>query len=180
MGFRKLLLGIALSSLAGMAMAQSLADVAKQKPAKKAARVITNDEIPSKPEPAEVAQSSDSAIGTQTSDPKETKDGKAKDKPAQTASGKDEDSPELKAMQKQLEDMKLNMAERQQRTQELRDKVKNETDEFKRNLGPTLLAARELDLQTMKQETEDLQKKIEAKREEERKEREKQQTASGQ
>lgn len=182
MNFRKLTVGIAFFSLAGMAMAQSLADVAKQKPQKKASRVITNDEIPSRPDLAEPPKASTAATSSDAAEPANAKDAKdAKDKPqAQAAAGKDEDSPELKAMQKQLDDMKVNMAERKQRTEELREKVKNETDEYRRNLGPTLLAARELDLQTMKQESEDLQKKIDAKREEERKEREKQQTASGQ
>src|SRR6185369_12765886 len=174
---KKLLLGIAFCSLASLATAQSLADVAKQKSPKKATRVITNDEIPSKPEAVDPPKATSSANAT-SSEAQEVTDGKdPKDKPqAQATKDKDEDSAELKAMQKQLEDMKSNMSERQQRTEELREKVKNETDEYKRNLGPTLLAARELDLQTMKQETEDLQKKIEAKREQERKEREKQQT----
>ena len=182
MVFRKLILGTAFCSLAGMAMAQSLADIAKQKPEKKATRVITNDEIPSRPDPVETPKTPATTTSSEAAEPTDGKDAKdAKDKPqAEAAAGKDGDSAELKAMQKQLDDMKVNMAERQQRTEELREKIKNETDEYKRNLAPTLLAARELDLQTMKQETEDLQKKIDAKREEERKEKEKQQTASGQ
>lgn len=184
MVFKRLILGAAFCSVAGMATAQSLADIAKQKPEKKATRVITNDEIPSRPDPVETPKTPATTTSSEAAEPTDGKapDGKdAKDKPqAQATAGKDGDSAELKAMQKQLDDMKVNMAERQQRTEELREKIKNETDEYKRNLGPTLLAARELDLQTMKQESEDLQKKIDAKREEERKEREKQQTASGQ
>jgi hypothetical protein len=179
MDVRKLLLGIAFCSVASLATGQSLGEIAKQKPQKKAARVITNDEIPSRPDLAEAPKTPMGANASEAAEPADGNDGK--DKPqAQAAKDKDEDSPELKAMQKQLEDMKVNMSERQQRTEELREKVKNETSEYRRNLGPTLLAARELDLQTMKQESEELQKKIEAKREEERKEREKQQSASGQ
>ncbi len=141
----------------GLAFSQSVADAAKAKPTKKASRVITNDEIPSKPqEDPKPAQAGAAAEATANSDekPAAKTDAEAASKP----------SAEVQDMEKQLTDLNSNIAARKKRTDEYREKMQSETDEHRKEIEQEVLSAMEGDIQSMQKESEDLQKKIDDKK----------------
>ncbi len=131
--------------------AQSVADAAKMKPAKKATRVITNDEIPSRP------QEEEPPAGEATSGPSSAKTN-AETTPAAR------ESSDVKEMQIQLAEMNKNITARQKRTDEYRGKMQNETDDHRREVEQEVLAAMEGELKSMQEEAADLQKKIDEKK----------------
>jgi hypothetical protein len=179
---KKIVLLLAFCSLAVFASAQSLADIAKQKPQRTAKHVYTNDEIPSSPLANETPKAKSDNSNVEPGDNPADKDQKPKPEGDKTTA-KNEDSAELKAMEKDLSALKQNIVERRQRTEDLRKSLQTETDPYQIKIGPTLMAAREHDLENMGHEQSDLEKKIAEKREQERKEREereKQQPANGQ
>ncbi|HWR13245.1 MAG TPA: hypothetical protein VN577_00340 [Terriglobales bacterium] len=135
--------------------AQSIAEAAKKKPAKKASRVITNDEIP--PVPAEqLSAPSSAASGTSVDSKAEQSEASTEEKKAPAAS----ESADVKELNGKLETLKKNMSERQARSVEYREKANQETNEFRRNNMMQMLAAMEFDLKNMDKQREQLEKEI--------------------
>lgn len=155
-----LLVLLSLTLGTSLAFSQTVADAAKAKPAKKASRVITNDDIPSKP-PEEPKQTQSGAAAASTSDAAEEK---PTAKPEGESTPKENSSPEVQELEKQLTDLNNNIAARKKRTEEYREKMQNETDDHRREVQQEVLAAMEGDLQQMQKEGEDLQKKIDEKK----------------
>jgi hypothetical protein len=147
--------GLAVTGAAAQQNQQSLADAAKHKPAKKAVRVITNDEIPSQSvtdesTPADRGQSS----GDSKSDEASLPDGH----PA--GSGKKSSPDEQAAIQKELDTLNQSLSDRQKRTAEYRQKMEQETDEFRRNTQAEVLAAREHEEKQMMQQREKFEQQL--------------------
>ena len=145
-----------------LSCAQSLGEVAKQKPAKKATRVITNDEIPSRP-PEEEPKKADPKPEASADEEKPAKESST---PAATtdAASAEQSSPEIQGMEKQLADLKSNLEARQKRTDEYREKLKAEADDSRRDVQQGVLDGMESDLKSMQKSVDDLQKQIDDKK----------------
>jgi predicted RNase H-like nuclease (RuvC/YqgF family) len=147
-------------SAAGVAAQQnqpSLADIAKEKPKHKAVRVITNDDIPPSPE---ADSTPTSASGTASASDQGTEDQTASDKKPVPATNVKGDSAEVQAIQKELDTLNQNLAERQARTAEYKQKMDQETDDFRRNTEQQVLAARQAEERRMMQQRDQLEKKL--------------------
>jgi hypothetical protein len=170
MQIRKLVLLSIICLCAGFSAAQSLGEVAKQKPAKKATRVITNDEIPSRPPEEETTKASVTEAETAANEAKPAREpDKEPEKEANSATAPaTQMSPEVQDMEKQLADLNTNIAARQKRTDEYREKLRVEEDDSRREVQKEVLEGMERDLKSMQKESDDLQKKIDDKKQAEK------------
>lgn len=161
-GFRFGVVVVVCSCVAALASAQSLAEIAKQRPKQKASRVITNDEIP----PAQIEEpkgATTAASGSTTSSAAEDEENS---KPEQKQNFPVSESPELQQLNQQLAKLEANIAERQQGLEAHREKTSAETNEFRRNAYLEVQAAMESDLKKMDLDREKLKQQIEAKQKE--------------
>ncbi len=140
----------------------SLGDVARQaKPTKKAARVITNEDIPSRPEevaqPAAGSSSGSGAPSDATKDGGATSDTKAdaKEKPA----GKD-DSPEVAAMKGRLKEVQSDELNLESAIKDIEANIAKEQDSERRDVLYNMLANRKKSLESRKAEKAELRAKI--------------------
>jgi len=115
----------------------SVADAAKTKPPKKARHIITNDDIPSRPEPEpapkpvpEAAKPGDAAPATAAEQAK----------PEAETAANSEESEAVKAAQKKLDDLKARLETVQQQIAETDKKIDSSTDDQVRD---ALTAARD-------------------------------------
>ncbi len=161
---RKLIVVVISAVLLGvLAQAQSLGDVAKQKPAKKAARVVTNDDIPSRPveEPKPAADSPKAGDAGDTAKPDSDKPKEGEEAKADDAKDNaEEDSPEVAALKKKLADLKDGIASRTKRTDAYREQLKTETDDARFKMQSDILAAMELDLKRLDKEKQDMENEL--------------------
>jgi hypothetical protein len=156
---KRVILLLVMSLSTSFVFAQAVADAAKTKPAKKASRVITNDDIPSKAETNEKpASATPSGTASLVADEKPASNPEADEPSPDKAPG------EVQDLEKQLSYLNKNIAARQKRTDEYRDKMKNETDDHRKEIEQEVLTAMEGDVESMQKESQDLQKKIDEKK----------------
>jgi hypothetical protein len=138
-----------------------LGDVVKQpKPAKKASRVITNEEIPSRPEePSQPAASGSSNAGGASADASgatASTGGKADAKPA---SGK-EDSPEVAAIKARLKEVMSDELNLSSSIKDTEAAINREPDYSRRDVLSNILASQKKSLERRQSERADLRGKL--------------------
>lgn len=152
----------------GMAQQTSLGDVVRQnKPTKKAARVITNEDIPSRPEEAAVpsaanAMAAKTAEAGATGDAAAKPDDKARDgkeaKPAER-SGK-QDSSDTAAMKSRVKQLDNDIAGLTQGIKDGDKAIANEDDPQRREILENMQRSREHNLERSMAEREDIVKRL--------------------
>lgn len=149
-------------SLAMVAQQQepSLGDVARQnKPKVKASRVITNDDIPSRPEePTPPAVDSGSAESADTKAEKDTSAAEAKDKA--TKDGK-KDPPAIAAMKNRLGELDRDEVNLNVSIRDIEDNLNKEEDSDRRDVLSNMLNNQKTSLEKAKLERADITKRLE-------------------
>lgn len=158
-------------SVVGCAAAQQqtpLGDVVRQnKPVKKASRIITDEDMPSHPQPAAapVASSSGDAAATMT-DAKPADDAKdakpsAKDTKEDASTNKPKESAEVTAMKSRLQQLDMDIPNLQHMVKGTEEAAMNAADDDRRQIFENALRNHRYSLQHAMQEKEDLSKKLE-------------------
>ena len=125
--------------------APSLAEVAKQKPAKKATRVVTNDEIPSKPAPEPAAEAKSAEGKPAEAEKAAAEEGKA---------APDADLPEaVREAEKNRDSVRVQLGKTEDEISDLKARITEASDNSVRD---GLVAQ----LDKKKQAAEDLKKKL--------------------
>ncbi len=160
--------GLMLLGLSAVAVAQdnqvSLADVVRQqKPTKKASRVITNDEIPSRPEePATPDTTANSASGTANAPATgtvaaATPGAAASGKPAAAANG---DSPEVAAIKGRLKEVTADELNLSSTIKDIQAHLNMEEDRDRRAVLSNMLQNQKRSLELRQNEKMELRRKL--------------------
>jgi hypothetical protein len=113
-------------TMLAQAQQESITDAAKTKPVKKARKIITNDDIPSRPEPEPEAKSEAAAPSSPTAEDSKSdtnKDDAKKDPDAA------EESESVKAAQKKVDELKARLGSIQQQIVDTNKKLEETTDD---------------------------------------------------
>ena len=169
----KRIVGISIFALCvvGCAVAQQqqtpLGDVVRQnKPVKKASRVITDEDMPSHPQPAAVSASVSGDTASAVTDAKpadEAKDAKPAPKAAKedASADKPKESAEVTAMKSRLQELDKDIPNLQHMVQGTEEAVMNAEDDDRRQIFENALKNHRYSLQHAMQEKEDLTQKLE-------------------
>ncbi len=132
-----------------LAAAQSLDDVAKTKPTRKAARLITNEDLPPAPPEEEAA----APVSSATAETAELQDSTA-------GSPSDSDPKDLPSLEKKQAELKAGISFGKKHIDQYREKMKAESDDHRRDIQQEVLDEMASDLKDLQQQSDALQKQI--------------------
>jgi hypothetical protein len=157
---------VLLTVLGGIAIAQdvSLGDVVRQqKPSKKAAHVITNDDLPLRSDDNSASSDASAApdeAATADSKVKDAKDASASsDKPNDDKTAK-EDSPEVKAVKSRLDQVNTDIAHLQENRKGVETQLANENDDERRAILENVIKNQTFSLEHGQVERDELNEKL--------------------
>jgi hypothetical protein len=138
----------------------SLGDVARQKPVKKARRVITNDDIPQR---APQSTASDAAEGPASAERDKAPENADKQENTKTSASKSDDPDQkLKAARSQVEVLRYTEETQQKFYNRLREKLANEDDPFRQQVMEEELGHADENMRAMRQRRENAEKQLRA------------------